>query len=305
MNQETFTGRVLQYRSGFYSVDTGDGVYTCQLRGRLKRGPRLSDLVAVGDQVKIVLLGGDKGMIEFVEPRISALVRLAPSARGDYQQILLANVDQIVLVFSCANPAPHLRMLDRFLVICEKQRIPPIIVVNKVDLCVREEIESLFAVYPGLGYPVIFTSSVTKEGVDILSSRLDGKVSGLVGPSGVGKSSLLNAIQPELGLKVNQVSDQTAKGRHTTVVREMFPLIKGGYVADLPGLRSLALWDTQPEELDGYFPELKPLVEYCQFSDCTHDENEPGCAVRAAVEAGKVNEERYISYLHMRFGEQE
>jgi ribosome biogenesis GTPase len=131
-----------------------------------------------------------------------------------------------------------------------------------------------------------------------------GKISGLAGPSGVGKSSLLNKIQPELGLAVRTVSDTTSKGRHTTVVREMFPLIEGGFVADLPGLKSLALWDTEPEELDGYFPELRDLVWQCQFSDCTH-RVEPGCAVRKAVSEGTVRPARYESYLRMRFGDED
>jgi len=137
-----------------------------------------------------------------------------------------------------------------------------------------------------------------------LRSRLQGRLSALAGPSGVGKSSLLNAVQPELGLAVREVSDATTKGRHTTVVREMFALNEGGMVADLPGVRMLSLWDIQPEELDGYFPELRDLVQHCQFNDCTH-QNEPGCAVTAAVESGQVSPQRYESYLRLRFGEED
>jgi ribosome biogenesis GTPase len=139
--------------------------------------------------------------------------------------------------------------------------------------------------------------------VEELCQRLAGKVSGLAGPSGVGKSSLLNAIQPGLGLAVREVSQAVQKGRHTTNVRELFPLEAGGYVADTPGLRSLALWDTEPEELDGYFPEIAPLVPYCAFNDCTHL-HEPDCAVRAAVKEGKVHPKRYESYLRLRAGEE-
>ena len=177
-----------------------------------------------------------------------------------------------------------------------------VIVANKVDLVGLEQAQELFSAYPPLGYPVIFSSVKLGLGIETVRKQLTGKISGLAGPSGVGKSSLLNSIQPNLGLAVREVSDATSKGKHTTNARAMFALNDGGFVADLPGLRGVSLWDTQPEELDGYFPELRTLVSECQFSDCTHS-NEPGCAVRAAVESGKVHPERYGSYLRLRFGE--
>jgi ribosome biogenesis GTPase len=298
----TIAGFVTRIQSGFHTVHTGQGSTVCHLRGRLKRTSFRGDILAVGDQVRISLLNDGTGMIEEIAPRIRSLVRLDPTPKGDYQQVLLANVDQILLVFACANPEPHLRMLDRFLVICEKQEIPVRVVANKVDLVGEQKAHDLFDLYPPLGYPVIYTSAAQKIGIEELREALSGKISGLAGPSGVGKSSLLNAVQPALGLAVRDISQATAKGRHTTVVREMFPLVEGGFVTDLPGLRSLSLWDTQPEELDGYFPELRDLVRYCQFNDCTH-QNEPGCAVRAAVEQGQVHPERYISYLRLRNGE--
>ncbi len=292
-------------QSGFITVQTAEaGPVVCRVRGRLKKHRFEGDILAIGDRVKIMLLPDGTGMIEEIEPRERALVRMAPTPRGEYRQVLLANVDQVVLVFACARPEPRLRMLDRFLVICEKQGIPQVIVANKVDLVGQKAAEAIFSMYPGLGYPVIYASVKTGQGVEDLRQRLAGKLSGLAGPSGVGKSSLLNAIQPHLGLAVRAVSEATAKGKHTTVVRELFPLNEGGFVADLPGLKSLALWDTEPEELDGYFPELSSLVAECQFSDCTH-RTEPGCAVRRAVEEGRVSPARYESYLRMRYGEQE
>lgn len=301
---ETQTGLVIRLQAGFFAVKTEQGVITCQLRGRFKKGPVEEDLVAVGDRVIISRQPDGTGVIEEVQERERAFIRKAPSARGEYKQVLLANPDQVVLVFSCAEPPPHLRMLDRFLVIAEKEGIPPLIVANKIDLVDLEQAQQQFSMYPPLGYDVLFTSVKTRVGIDELHQRLSGKISALAGPSGVGKSSLLNAIQPELGLQVGKVSALTTKGRHTTVVRALFPLQNDGFVADMPGMRSLALWDIEPGELDGYFPEMRTLVSQCRFSDCSH-QVEPGCAVRQAVEEGRIHPERYISYLRIREGEEE
>ncbi len=314
MSEETLTGLITRMQSGFYTIEVekpdADAAglapreMVCHLRGRLKRNRFEGDILAIGDRVQVSAQSDGKGMIEEILPRERALVRLAPTPRGEYRQVLLANPDQVVMVFACARPEPSLRMLDRFLVICEKEGIPALVVANKVDLVGQEQAETLFGIYARLGYPVIYTSVATGQGVEELHQRLVGKISGLAGPSGVGKSSLLNQIQPDLGLAVRAVSEATSKGRHTTVVRELFPLKEGGYVADLPGLKSLALWDTEPEELDGYFPELRGLVAECQFSDCTH-RSEPGCAVQKALVDGRVHPERYELYLRMRYGDEE
>src|SRR5574340_167581 len=261
-------GWITKLLSGFYTVQTEHGPVICQLRGKLKRLRASGDIAALGDRAAITLLTDGTGVIEEIAPRQRALIRTAPTARGPYRQVLLANPDQAVFVFACAHPAPHLRMLDRFLIVAEQQSIPALIVANKIDLA-GPEILNQFTIYPPLGYPVIYTSARSGE-----------------------------------GLAEREVSQATTKGRHTTVVRQLFALEGGGYVADLPGMRMLSLWDIQPEELDGYFPELRPLVQECQYNDCSH-QNEPGCAVTEAVERGMVAKERYESYLRLRFGDVE
>jgi ribosome biogenesis GTPase / thiamine phosphate phosphatase len=295
-------GLIIKAQSGFFTVETEAGSAVCQLRGRLKQGKAKGDIAALGDRVQINVLADGTGVIENVEQRKQAIVRLDPRPQGAYQQVLLANTDQAVFVFACANPDPKLRMLDRFLVIAEKQRVPAIIVANKVELMDKEKAVEIFGLYEPLGYHVIYTSAKTGLGLKELKRQLTGKISALSGPSGAGKSSLLNGIQPGLGLAVNEVSKALNKGKHTTVTRELFALPGGGYVADTPGWKSLALWDTEPEELDAYFPELRELVRDCQFSDCTH-RHEPGCAVRAALEHGQVSPQRYESYLRLRAGD--
>lgn len=294
-------GLIVKAQSGFFTVETGEGFVICQLRGKLKQGRATGDIAALGDRVQITVLTDGSGVVEKVEERQRAIIRLDPRPQGMYQQVLLANADQAVFVFACANPNPRLRMLDRFLVITEKQKIPAVVIANKIDLV--ENAKELFSVYESLGYRVIYTSTKTGAGLDELKSQLTGRISALAGPSGVGKSSLLNMIQPGLGLVVNEISMAMNRGRHTTVTRQLFALEGGGHVADTPGWKSLALWDTEAVEMDAYFPELRDLVPYCQFSDCTH-KHEPGCAVLAALKAGKIHPERYDSYLRLRAGQE-
>ncbi len=297
---DTLNGLVIRTQSGFLTVKTDEGEFTCRLRGRLKQAETEGDIAAIGDRVRITSNLDGTGMIEEILERSSMFSRIRSGIKREFRQILLANPDQIVMVFACAEPEPSLRMLDRFLVIAEKEYISAVIIANKVDLVTRENAEKRFGIYAHLGYPVIYSSAKTGLGIDHLRSLLKGKISAFVGPSGTGKSSLLNAIQPGLGLQVRAVSQATSKGRHTTQVRELFPLDIGGYVADTPGIRSLALWDTEPEELDAYFVEMRELVSGCKFSDCTHT-HEPGCAVREALATGSVSSQRYQSYLRLRF----
>ncbi len=311
---DELNGIVIKAQSGFFTVQANDGrQVVARVRGRLKKERRDTDLIATGDRVKVSIAEDGSATVEEVAERKRALARLAPSAKGrggrrwdrqgylsEREQVIVANPDEVVFVFSCADPEPHLRMLDRFLVGAEAQEIPAVICANKIDLVDgvaggRE----LFGLYEEIGYPVIYTSAITGEGVDEIRTQLTGKLSVLAGPSGAGKSTLLNAMQPGLGLAAREVSQATGKGRHTTVVPELLPLEGGGWVADTPGIRAIALFDTDPEELDAYFPEIAPLVADCQFSDCTHIV-EPGCAVIAAVEAGQIHPERYESYAILR-----
>ncbi len=306
-------GLVIKTHSGFFTVQTAQGPIVCTVRRRLLQQKLNTDPVALGDRVKISVVEeyeeGQvrlRGVIEEVAPRERAFTRQAPPAEGrraerlpDREEVIIANPDQVVFVFACAEPEPRFKMLDRFLVIAEKSRIPALICANKIDLVGLREARDLFGLYEAIGYPVIYTSAVTGQGIDALRRALTGKVSALTGPSGVGKSSLLNAIQPGLGLAVRAVSEATRKGRHTTVASEMFALDGGGYVADTPGIRAVALFNVEPSELDGYFPDIAPFVQQCRFNDCRHID-EPGCAVLKAVEEGDIWIERYESYLRLR-----
>lgn len=297
-------GLVLRSQSGFYAVETAQGEYLARLRGRLKKGRPTGDIVAIGDRVQISIEEGAEPMIESVSPRSRALVRRDPRPTGEYEQILIANPDQALFIFACADPAPRLRMLDRFLVIAEAQEIPAHIVASKVDLVGVQQAQEVFGHYAEIGYPVHYSSVEDGLGIDELRSLLQNKVSVLAGPSGAGKSSLMNAVQPGLDLRVGDVQHSSGKGKHTTAERLMYKLDGGGYVADTPGIKALALWDIQPEELDGYFPEIKLLIHGCRYRGCRHLE-EPECAVKAAVAEGSIHSERYVSYRALRLGDSE
>lgn len=299
------TGLVIKSQSGFFTVVLPDGrQVVCQIPGRLKREWQDTDLVAVGDQVTIAINPDGSGTIESVAERETVLSRArpAPEKRNvltEQEQVWVANPDQVIFVFSIRQPRPSLRKLDRFLVVAEMNDLPALICVNKTDLADPDEAQAMFRIYKDIGYPVIYTSAETGDGIPELRALLKDKISVLAGSSGVGKTSLLNAIQPGLGLRVKAVSEATEKGLHTTRHVELVPLDIGGYVADTPGIRSLAVFDLEPGEIDGYFREIAPLVADCQFSDCSHT-HEPKCAVLAAVKDGRVSKERYESYLRLR-----
>ena len=306
---DVLTGLVIRTQSGFFTVQTDRGIYISQLRGKLKEEYKETDLVALGDRVTIELLPVEadqvSAVIVDVAPRERVLSRVAPSSAvgtsAEREQVIIANPEQAIFVFAAADPAPRTRMLDRFLVAAEKAEIPDIrVCVNKMDLLAdRAPTLETFGVYERIGYPVLYVSARTGEGIEALREALTGKLSVFTGPSGVGKTSLLNAIEPDLGRRVSAVSNATTKGRHTTRYSELVPLAGGGYIADTPGIRAISPWDVEPDELDGYYVEIAPHVADCRFPDCTHT-HEPGCAVRAAVARGEISPQRYDSYLRLR-----
>jgi ribosome biogenesis GTPase len=274
----------------------------CHVRGKLKKKRLATDLIATGDWVSWHPTRQGRGVIEEILPRETQLSRRRPG-HVEAEQVIVANPDQAVFIFSVRKPEPHLRMLDRLLVIAENNDLRAIICANKIDLLQdREDAERLFRIYTDCGYPVIYASSHTGEGVPDLRDLLRGQLSVLCGPSGVGKSSLLNAVQPDLGLAVRQISGATGKGRHTTVSVRLWPLSDGGYVADTPGLREAGFWDIEPEELAWHFVEIRPWLSDCRFSSCLHI-HEPDCAVKAAVDAGAISPERYDSYCRIVTGD--
>lgn len=293
-------GLVVRAQSGFFEVETEEGRVLAKIRGRLTEGARTTDRIALGDRVHVRVLEDGGGIIDSVEPRQRVLSRRDPSR--PVEQILVANPDQAVFVLACADPDPNFRLLDRLLVVAERERLPVVVCANKIDLVYARSARAEFGEYQRLGYEVHYVSAKTGKGLRRFRKALGKRLSVFAGPSGVGKSTLLNALEPGLRLPTHAVRQQTRKGMHTTVHLELLPLTGGGYVADTPGVKAFALWDIEPEELDAYFREMRDLVADCHFSDCTHT-HEPGCAVIAAVERGWISPERYDSYQRIRSGE--
>lgn len=250
--------------------------------------------VSPGDRVVITPLGPAEGVIEDVLPRRTVLARARSEARGEH--IMLANPDHAVLVFAVREPAPHFGLLDRYLALCEHAGIDVTICLNKVDLGLPDEIEAARALYAGLGYPVLLTSAADGTGLDALRERLAGCTSLLTGPSGVGKSSLINVLLPGAGQRTGEISEATGKGRHTTTGVRLLPLEGDGWLADSAGIRELALWNVPADALAATFRELRPLVGECLYEDCEHGPEEVGCALRAALAEGRITPERFASF---------
>ncbi len=309
-------GLVVKEQSGFFWVEVTDGtIYRCQLRGHLKEEAQSSDIAAIGDKVRICPIVQDEsgivGLIEEVFERRNALSRSARTqgnrGAGDSERehIIIANADAIFIVLAASQPTPNFPMLDRLLVAGEKAGIDDlIIIINKVDLEDPSIITKRFAPYMKMGYTVLQTSARDGRGIEDVQAMLKGKVSAFTGPSGVGKTSLLNCIQPDLGREVRNVSNYHQEGVHTTRDSALIKLnstVYGDktYLADTPGMRYLNVWDVEPDELDGYFRDIAPHIGNCRFSNCTH-EHEPGCGVRGALKKNLVSFARYKSYLKLR-----
>jgi ribosome biogenesis GTPase / thiamine phosphate phosphatase len=313
-------GVVYKKSTGNYTVWTKGRSISCTLSSQLnsdnrkgkekrsqRREDRIPDFVAVGDKVRFTLLGDGSGTIIEVLPRANRLARRGsvpmPSAHAP-EQVIASNIDQVVPVFSAARPTPRWNLLDRYLVSAEALNIPALICITKSDLLdemddPQNAIEDYLDDYSRIGYRVLLTSAVTGQGMEELKDELRGRVNVLVGKSGVGKSSILNTLQPGLGLRVNEVSRYKDRGKHTTTHLEMFPLEFGGAVIDTPGTREFGLWEVNEADVALFFPEMRPYVGQCRFGmDCSHDE-EPGCAIRQAVSEGQISPRRYMSYLKL------
>ena len=310
--EEHLAGLIVKEQSGFYWVEAEDrNTYMCELRGRLKEEAMSSDIAAIGDRATISLRQGDgtdvlMGTIDKLEPRKSVLSRALRttgkrgSGQAEREQVVIANADRAFFVFAAAQPGPNLKMLDRLLVAGEKSGIAELLIVlNKIDLEYPADVNETFAGYERIGYRVLRTSAVSGEGIEELKQALLAGISVFTGPSGVGKTSLLNCIEPDLGRQVKAVGRQSEEGVHTTRDSALVRLDGGGYLADTPGIRSITVWDIEPDELDAYYVDIAAHVLDCKFSNCTHT-TEPKCAVRLAVKQGHIAARRYRNYLDLR-----
>jgi ribosome biogenesis GTPase len=288
-------GTVIAVHGSLIRVQAGDRLLVVSARRRLRweGGTPESARLVVGDRVAVEMHGAEDGVVQTVHARSSALTRKAP--HGNRPQVLAANVDQALVVFATVAPEPKPRTLDRFLIGCEAASIQPVIVINKVDRG-TESVDGWIDFYAALGYPVLMVSARSGWGMGQIKRLLPERTTLFCGPSGVGKSSLLNAVYPGFRLTVGTVSEATGKGRHTTTRAELLPLPFGGFVVDTPGLKEFGVWNLERIEIEVAMPEIHRAAAGCRFPNCTHD-HEPDCAVQAAVEAGEILPSRYQSYL--------
>ena len=280
-------GKIIKGIAGFYYVNVVEfGVYECKAKGIFRKEKQKP---LVGDNVEIEVLDEETmtGNITALLPRKNELIRPA-----------VANVDQALVVFAVTRPSPHFNLLDRFLVMMERQDIPVVLCFNKEDIAEDEQVEKLRSVYEGCGYPCVFTSALEERNIEKIKELLKGKTTVMAGPSGVGKSSLINILNPDAKMETGDISSKIERGKHTTRHSELFTIAQDSYIMDTPGFSSLYVNDFEKEELKYYFPEFDPYEGTCRFLGCDHV-HEPDCAVKAAVEAGEIHEIRYKDYLEM------
>ncbi|MDR9419334.1 ribosome small subunit-dependent GTPase A [Gracilimonas sp.] len=294
-------GRVIQSTGSWYHVDTGDEIIESRLPGRFRLDEKeVTNPIAVGDYVEVSMNDDSTGSIETIGDRENYITRQATHGKRG-EQILVSNLDQACVVQSIKKPKLKEGFIDRFLVTCEAYEVRATIVLNKMDLAKSgglKKAEELKQLYEDIGYTFITTSIENEESLEGLKQLLKEKTSAFIGPSGVGKTSLVNAIDPEYNLKVGDISDFSNKGKHTTTFAQLIPLSFGGYIADTPGIREFGLVNIEPWELSLFFPEMLEPRKNCKFNNCTHN-HEPKCGVAEAFENGEIAASRYQSYLNM------
>ena len=295
-------GLVIKNTGSWYLVKTDEGkLVECKIKGNFRlKGIRSTNPVAVGDHVQIILNQEGTAFISEIEDRKNYIIRRS-SNLSKQSHILAANLDQCMLIVTVNYPETTTIFIDRFLASAEAYRIPVKLIFNKIDVYDEDDLhymDSLIHLYTTIGYPCLKVSARTGEGIDAVREELKDKISLFSGHSGVGKSTLINAILPELDIKTGEISTYHNKGMHTTTFSEMFPLPDGGYIIDTPGIKGFGTFDMEEEEIGHYFPEIFKFSADCRFNNCTH-RHEPGCAVRQAVEEHYISESRYASYLNM------
>jgi ribosome biogenesis GTPase len=297
-----YSGVVIKSTGSWYTVDTGDNIVNCRIKGRFKISDiKTTNPVAVGDKVKFIMIeNDDAGLITEILPRENFIIRKATKLSKS-SHIIASNIDRCIVIATVAKPKTSTGFIDRLLTTAEAYHIPSIIVFNKYDLYDEEELarlHHLIKMYYSVGYPVIITSTKTNKGLDKFKHALQNKVSLLTGHSGVGKSALINCIQPNLNLKEGEISQTYEKGKHTTTFATMYKLTFGGYIIDTPGIKEFGLTNFDRAEVADRFPEMRKYRNKCKFNNCTHT-NEPDCAVLEAVAKNEIYEERYINYLNI------
>ena len=294
-------GKVIQSKGKWYKVSSDSEIYDCRLAGKFRLDKKeVTNPIAVGDMIQFILGDDGTGYIIEIEERINYIPRQATHGKRG-EQILISNIDRAWVVQSVLSPRLNMGFIDRFLVTCEAYEIPAGIIINKMDLASQKAeavMNDISSLYKNLGYPVIQTSTADSDSLALLSNRIKDETSVFIGPSGVGKTSLLNAIDSKLDLKVGEISSYSDKGKHTTTFATLIPLEIGGFVADTPGIREFGIVNVTKPELSLYFPEMTEARENCKFYNCTHF-HEPNCGVRDAFEKGNIDPDRYHSYLNI------